>query len=116
MFFYILKILITALIVVVASEIAKEKSLLAGLLVSLPTITVLTLIWLYWDTHDLQKVKDLTNNTLLMILPSLTFFIFFPILINFEINVLSMILASILTAISYWIYTIFLFKFFNISL
>jgi len=117
MFFYILKILITALIVVAASEIAKEKSLLAGLLVSLPTITVLTLIWLYWDTHDLQKVKDLTNNTLLMILPSLTFFIFFPILINFEINfVLSMILASILTAISYWIYTIFLFKFFNISL
>ena len=117
MFFYILKILITALIVVVASEIAKEKSLLAGLLVSLHTITVLTLIWLYWDTHDLQKVKDLTNNTLLMILPSLTFFIFFPILINFEINfVLSMILASILTAISYWIYTIFLFKFFNISL
>ncbi|PPR28898.1 MAG: hypothetical protein CFH28_01026, partial [Alphaproteobacteria bacterium MarineAlpha6_Bin6] len=51
------------------------------------------------------------------ILPSLTFFIFFPILINFEINfVLSMVLASILTAISYWIYTIFLFKFFNISL
>ena len=83
----------------------------------MPLITVLTLIWLYWDTHDLQKVKDLTNNTLLMILPSLTFFIFFPILINFEINfVLSMILACILTAISYWIYTIFLFKFFNISL
>ena len=117
MFFYILKILITAVIVVIASEIAKEKSLLAGLLVSLPTITVLTLIWLYWDTHDLQKVKDLTNNTLLMILASLTFFIFFPLLHKIEINfVLSMIFAIILTSICYWIYTFFLNKFFDISL
>jgi len=117
MIFYILKILITAVIVVVASEIAKEKSLLAGLLVSMPTITVLTLIWLYWDTHDLQKIKDLTNNTLLMILPSLTFFIFLPILLRLEINfILSMLIAVTGTAICYWIYTIILFKFYNISL
>ncbi len=115
--FYILKVLITAIVVVIASEIAKEKSLLAGLLVSLPTITVLTLIWLYWDTHDLQKIKDLTNNTLLMILPSLTFFIFLPILLRFEISfMLSMLIAITGTAICYWIYTIILFKFFNISL
>ena len=117
MVFYILKILITAVIIIIASEIAKEKSLLAGLLVSLPTITVLTLIWLYWDTHDLQKIKDLTNNTLLMILPSLTFFIFLPILLRFEISfMLSMLIAITGTAICYWIYTIILFKFFNISL
>ena len=117
MIFYILKILITAVIVVVASEIAKEKSLLAGLLVSMPTITVLTLIWLYWDTHDLQKIKDLTNNTLLMILPSLTFFIFLPILLRFEINfIFSMIAAIVGTATCYWIYTIILSKFFNITL
>ena len=76
MFFTILKILITAGIIVIASEIAKRSSLLAGLIVSMPLITVLTLIWLYWDTRDTQQVTDLTYNTLLMILPSLTFFIF----------------------------------------
>ena len=43
----------------VSSEIAKEKSLLAGLIISMPTITVLALIWLYWDTHDIQQVKNL---------------------------------------------------------
>ena len=77
MFFTILKVLITALIIVVASEVAKRSSLLAGLIVSMPLITVLTLIWLYWDTKDIKQVSDLTNNTLLMILPSLTFFFIF---------------------------------------
>ena len=67
MFYTIFKVLITAIIIVVASEIAKEKSLLAGLIISMPIITVLALIWLYWDTHDVEQVKDLTNNTLLMI-------------------------------------------------
>ena len=117
MFYTIFKVLITAIIIVVASEIAKEKSLLAGLIISMPTITVLALIWLYWDTHDVEQVKDLTNNTLLMILPSLTFFIFLPILLRLEINfILSMLIAVTGTAICYWIYTIILVKFFNISL
>ena len=117
MFYAIIKILITAIIIIVASEIAKEKSLLAGLIISMPTVTVLALIWLYWDTHDIQQVKNLTNNTLLMILPSLTFFIFLPILLRFEINfIFSMIAAIVGTAICYWIYTIILSKFFNITL
>ena len=105
MFYTIFKVLITAIIIVVASEIAKEKSLLAGLIISMPIITVLALIWLYWDTHDVEQVKDLTNNTLLMILPSLTFFIFLPVLLRFEINfIFSMIIAVLGTAVCYWIY------------
>ena len=117
MFFNILKVLITALVIVLAAEAAKRSSLLAGLIVSMPLITVLTLIWLYWDTKDIKQVSDLTNNTLLMILPSLTFFIFFPILLKLDINFFgSMLVAIFSTAICYWGYTIFLNKYFNISL
>ena len=61
MFYAIIKVLITAIIIIVASEIAKEKSLLAGLIISMPTVTVLALIWLYWDTHDIQQVKNMKN-------------------------------------------------------
>ena len=117
MFFTILKILITAGIIVIASEIAKRSSLLAGLIVSMPLITVLTLIWLYWDTRDTQQVTDLTYNTLLMILPSLTFFIFLPIALKLGMNFVPAITIAIIgTAIAYWCYTLILFKFFNISL
>ena len=117
MFFSIIKVLITAIIIVAAAEIAKRSSLLAGLIVSMPIITVLTLIWLYWDTKDIKQVSDLTNNTLLMILPSLTFFLFFPILLKLNLNFpVSMLVAIISTAFCYWGYTIFLNKFFNISI
>tara|TARA_Y100000590_G_scaffold90157_1_gene101614 strand:- start:39 stop:392 length:354 start_codon:yes stop_codon:yes gene_type:complete len=117
MIFNIIKVLITALVIVAAAEVAKRSSLLAGLIVSMPLITVLTLMWLYWDTKDIKQVSDLTNNTLLMILPSLTFFLFFPILLKLNLNFpVSMLIAIISTAICYWGYTIFLNKFFNISL
>lgn len=117
MIFNIIKVLITALIIVIAAEVAKRSSLLAGLIVSMPLITVLTLIWLYWDTKDIKQVSDLTNNTFIMILPSLTFFLFFPILLKFNFNFpVSMLVAILSTAICYWGYTIFLNKFFNISL
>ena len=117
MFFTIIKVLITAIIIVVAAEIAKSKSLLAGLIVSMPTITVLTLIWVYWDTRDLQQVTNLTNNTLLMIIPSLTFFIFLPILLKMGLNFVPSLLISIVgTGSAYWVYTIFLNNYFNIKL
>ncbi len=117
MIFNIFKILITASIIVLAAEIAKRSSLLAGLIVSMPLITILTLIWLYWDTKDYKQVVELTNNTLLMIIPSLTFFIFFPILVKLNLNFsLSMFVAIISTGACYWIYIFFLNKFFNISL
>ena len=117
MLFTIFKVLITAIIIVAAAEIAKKSSLLAGLIVSMPLITVLTLIWLYWDTKDAKQVSDLTYNTLLMILPSLTFFVFFPILLKLNLHFsFSMLIAIFSTGICYWGYTIFLNKFFNISL
>ena len=117
MIYIIIKTLITSLVVVLVSEIAKKSSLLAGILASVPLTSLLAFIWLYWDTKDIKQVSDLTNNTLLMILPSLTFFIFFPILLKLDINFFgSMLVAIFSTAICYWGYTIFLNKYFNISL
>ena len=78
MFYLIIKTLLTAIIVVVVSEISKRSSLLGGLIVSIPLTTFLALIWLYWETKNINKVIDLTNSTLLMIIPSLSFFFFLP--------------------------------------
>ena len=117
MFFTFIKILITALIIVIAAEVAKRSSLLAGLIISMPLITILTLMWLYLDTKDIKQVSELTNNTLLMIVPSLTFFVFLPILLKIGLNFLpSMIISITGTTICYWIYTLILNKYFNISL
>mgnify|MGYP003712218825 CR=1 len=71
--------------------------------------------------NDFKLEIDVSANWLnwcpFMILPSLTFFLFFPILLKLNLNFVGAMLIAILsTAICYWGYTIFLNKFFNISL
>ena len=109
MLYFIIKICITAVVVVLVAEIAKHSSLLAGLIVSIPLTTFLALIWLYWETRDTQKIIDLSNSTLLMVIPSLTFFIFLPILLKFNLPfIVSMTGSVVLTAACYWMFIKFL--------
>ena len=116
MFYLIIKTLITAITVVVVSEIAKRSSLLAGILASIPLTSFLAFIWLYWDTKDHQKVIELSNSILLMIIPSFAFFIILPIALKLNYSfLLSMTISVIITAIIYWIYVSVLSKY-NISL
>jgi len=112
MIYLIIKTIVTAIVVVVVSEIAKRSSLLAGLIVSIPLTTFLALIWLYWETHSTQKVIDLTNSTLLMVIPSLSFFIFFPFLLKINIPfAFSMLGSVLLTTICYWLFILCIQKF-----
>jgi len=105
MIYFLIKTIVTALVVVTVSEIAKRSSLLAGLIVSIPLTTFLALIWLYWETQNTQKIIDLSNSTLLMVIPSLSFFIFLPILLKLNISfVFSMIFSVLLTAFCYWLF------------
>ena len=105
MLYFVIKTFTTAIVVVLVAEIAKRSSLLAGLIVSIPLTTFLAFIWLYWETKDTQKIIDLSNATLLMIIPSLSFFIFLPVLLKINLPfVLSMIISVLLTAICYFIF------------
>ena len=112
MIYFLIKILITAIVVVIVAEIAKRSSLLAGLIVSIPLTTFLAMVWLYWETKDTQKIIDLSHSTLLMVIPSLTFFVFLPLLLKFNLSfIISMTSSVILTAICYWLFVSLLGKF-----
>jgi hypothetical protein len=53
-----MKYAITALLVVVISEVAKRSDRLGSLVAALPTITVLTLIWLYLEKQPPEKINN----------------------------------------------------------
>jgi len=57
-----IKFLLSAAIVVSVSEIAKRSSLAGSLMASLPLVSVLSLIWLYQDTRDIEKVAALSTD------------------------------------------------------
>ena len=82
MLYYVLKVAISALLIVAVSEISKRYSLAAGILASLPIVSVLAMIWLYIDTSSIEKVSQLSTSIFWMVLPSLSLFIMLPLLLK----------------------------------
>ena len=92
---YLIKLLISAILIVAVSEISRRSSFLGGLLASLPLVSFLSLIWLYLDTHDPVKVAALSKSIFWLVLPSLIFFLALPPLLKSKLNFpLSMTLAT----------------------
>lgn len=112
--YLIVKTVLSALIIVVVSEIAKKYTLAAAIILSVPLTSLLALIWLFYDTRDIQKVVDLSFNTILMTIPSIVFFIVLPLMLKLKYNFSFSILVSILsTSLTYFIF-IKLIKYFNL--
>ena len=110
--YFFLKTIVSAIIIVAVSEIAKKYTWTAAIIVSLPLTSLLAFIWLYWDTKDYQKVIELSHSTLVMSVPSFVFFIVLPILLKFKQNfVFSLIVSIISTAIAYAIFMFIIKKF-----
>ena len=84
MIYFIIKTLLTALIIVVVSEIAKKSSLLAAIIISIPLTSLVAFIWLYWDTRDAQKLIDLSYHTIIMVIPSFVFFIILTLMLKLK--------------------------------
>jgi len=104
MLYYTIKIMLSALIIVAISEIAKRSSLLGALLASLPLTSLLAFVWLYLDTGDTQKVAALSSDIFWLVLPSLPLFLLLPWLLKMGLGFwLSLGLAVVVTVACYGI-------------
>lgn len=74
--------LLSGVVVVTASEIAKKSTIFGALIVSLPIISILSLFWLYNDTKDTTKVADFAEGILWLVIPALSLFIILPYLLR----------------------------------
>lgn len=80
--YYLIKLLISAAIIVAVSEVAKFNATLGGLIKSLPLISIIALIWVYIDTHDTAKTAALSTSTFWFVLPTLPMFLILPFLLG----------------------------------
>lgn len=102
---YALKVLLTACIIVAASELSKKSALAGAILVSLPLTSVLTLAWRYTDSKQTSDVLQLSQGILLMVIPSLTFFVVLNLLLKRQLDFWPSLLVSCLgTAAVYALY------------
>lgn len=112
MIYYIVKVLTSSIIIVLISEISKRSSFWGSVLASIPLVSFLAFIWHYIDTKDVTKIAELSSGIFWLVIPSLVFFISFPILLKRNVNFyLSMILATAIMVFCYFILIWILKKF-----
>ena len=84
---------------------------MAGILASIPLTSALALTWLYLDTKDIRSVIDLSNSILLLIPPSLIFFIVLPLALKRLDFFYSFFISISATVLVYWFYISLLSRF-----
>jgi hypothetical protein len=82
MLYLIIKAALSGIIVAAVSEIARRYPGWGGLVASLPLTSLLAMIWLFRDTHDPERVAELSVSTFWFFLPSVPLFVALPALIR----------------------------------
>lgn len=99
---YVIKVALTAGVIVAVAEIAKRSSFWAAALASLPLTSLLAFVWLYLETGDVQKISALSQGIFWLVIPSLLLFIFLPLMLRAGWGFwLSLAAASSVTAMGY---------------
>jgi hypothetical protein len=113
----LLKILISAFLIWAISEISRRNTSIAALLASLPLVSLLAMIWMYHDTHDVAKIADFSWSVIWYVLPSLVLFALLPpLLTRWQISFYpALLMASVATIIVFFIMKAAL-KLFGISI
>ena len=82
MLYLVIKAALSGIIVAAVSEIGRRYPTWGGLVASLPLTSLLAMLWLYRDSHEPERIAELSMSTFWFIVPSLPLFIALPILIR----------------------------------
>ena len=95
------KYLITALLVVLISEVAKRSDKAGALISSLPLVTCMVLIWLYVEQQPAAKIANHARYTFWYVLPTLPMFLLFPLMMEKLGFWLALAASAVITAMCF---------------
>jgi hypothetical protein len=86
MLHYIVKVALSAVLIVAIAEFAKRSSFWGALIAALPLTSLLAFVWLYLDTGDSRAVAALSTSIFWLVLPTLPLFLLLPFLLKSEVG------------------------------
>ena len=105
------KYALTALVVVLVSELAKRSDKLGALVAALPLITILSLIWLHLENQSAEKIANHAWYTFWYVLPTLPMFLAFPLLLP-RLGFWPALLACVvISAVSFGVFALLIKRF-----
>ena len=112
MTYLLIKAVLSAVIIVAVSEIARRNAGMGALLASLPLISVMGMIWLWRDTQDVDRMAAHAQATFWYVLPSLPMFLIMPWMMKKGVSFpASLTTGILLTGVLYFLMTKMLAKF-----
>ena len=116
MTYNIIKVVISAILIALISEVAKRSTFFGAILASIPLVSVMAMIWLYIDTHDSAQVVQLSKSIFWLVIPSLVLFITFPLFIRLQLPFYAALGSAVILMIITYFIAINLLEKFGINL
>jgi hypothetical protein len=116
MLYLFAKAALSGIIVAAASEIARRSPGWGALIVSLPLISILSMIWLWRDTGDGERIAALSQGTFWLVLPTLPMFLAMPALLRHGVGFWPALGAACLLTIALYLLAVWLLPRFGIAL
>lgn len=82
MMWFVVKSLLSGLIVAAVSKVARRSPGFGALVASLPLVSILGMMWLWHDTGDPNRLAAHAGATFWYVLPSLPMFLIIPLLMR----------------------------------
>jgi len=115
-FYYAVKLFLSATIIVAVSELAKRQPTWAGALASLPMVSLLAILWLYVDTRSTAQVSELSLSIFWLVLPSLVLFLALPLLLKQGVGFTAALLIAIVAMLAAYACMLFGLRHFGVKL
>ena len=100
MLFILFKILVTATIIVLVTEVAKLNDRIGGLIAAMPITTFLILFWMYYENVSENKISAHVSYTLLYLIATVPMFIIFSYSLDKFGFWITILISIVLTLIS----------------
>jgi F0F1-type ATP synthase assembly protein I len=116
MLFLVVKYAVSALVIVVVSEVAKRSDRAGALLASLPLVTVMAMIWLHVEQQPEAKIANHAYYTFWYVLPTMPMFLLIPWLLNRGVAFWPALLAGCACTIACFVASAMILRRFGIGL
>ena len=111
-----IRAIVSGLVIALASTIARRQPGLGALIVSLPLVSVLSMIWLWRDSPDPENMARYVGNTFWFFLPSMPMFLLIPWLLRRGLDFWPSLAIGCLTTMALYLATVMIASRFGVHL
>lgn len=112
----LVKLLISAAVIVVATKIQLVNDRLSALIIALPLTSLVAMVWMHQSGQSAQRLANHSEGTFWFVLPTLPMFLILPWMLRHGWGFWAALAANCLLTVGFFWVTVFVLRRFGIDL